>query len=84
MTVFVDKRIVFAVFVIKNLYPVSLQPSLLAMALLCYEAQEQHDPEYTDKIPEALKSLQQQLNVSTSYLYSRCSEFNNSEVIFFL
>ncbi len=54
-------------FVIKDLNPVSLQPSLLAMALLCFEAQEQHDPEHTDKIPEALKSLQQQLNVSTSY-----------------
>ncbi|XP_070818971.1 cyclin-G1 [Chaetodon trifascialis] len=40
-----------------------IKPSLLAMALLCYEAKEQHDPEYTDKIPEALKSLQQQLNI---------------------
>lgn len=45
---------------------VSLQPSLLAMALLCFEAQEEHDPEHTDKIPDALKSLQQQLNVSTN------------------
>lgn len=43
---------------------VSLQPSLLAMALLCYEAQEQHDPEHVDNVSEALKSLQQQLNVS--------------------
>ncbi|KAE8286055.1 Cyclin-G1 [Larimichthys crocea] len=40
-----------------------IKPSLLAMALLCYEAQEQHDPEHTDKIPEALKSLQLLLNI---------------------
>ncbi|XP_076594623.1 cyclin-G1 [Chaetodon auriga] len=40
-----------------------IKPSLLAMALLCYQAKEQHDPEYTDKILEALKSLQQQLNI---------------------
>lgn len=56
------------------IYTVSLQPSLLAMALLCYEAQEQHDPEHTDKIPEALKSLQLLLNVSTTifkiYVYN--------------
>lgn len=39
------------------------------MALLCYEAQEQHDPEYTDNIAEALKGLQQQLNVSTNCSY---------------
>ncbi|XP_031714047.1 cyclin-G1 [Anarrhichthys ocellatus] len=37
-----------------------IKPSLLAMALLCYEAQEEHDPEYTDNIAEALKALQQQ------------------------
>lgn len=42
----------------------SLQPSLLAMALLCFEAQEQHDPRHTDKISEILTSLQQLLNVS--------------------
>lgn len=53
----------FVVFM--NLYPVPLQPSLLATALLCYEAQEQHEPEHSDKIAEALKSLQQQLNVSS-------------------
>ncbi|XP_068181884.1 cyclin-G1 [Antennarius striatus] len=40
-----------------------IKPSLLAMALLCYEAQEQHDPEHADKISEALKSVQQQLNI---------------------
>ncbi|XP_053284613.1 cyclin-G1 [Pleuronectes platessa] len=40
-----------------------IKPSLLAMAVLCYEAQEQHDPEHTDKISEALKSLQQQLKI---------------------
>lgn len=37
------------------------------MALVCYEAQEQHDPEHTDKITEVLQSLQQQLNVSSNY-----------------
>ncbi|XP_067374148.1 cyclin-G1 isoform X2 [Channa argus] len=40
-----------------------IKPSLLAMALLCFEEQEQHDPEHTDKISEALTSLQQQLNI---------------------
>lgn len=40
-----------------------IKPSLLAMALLCYEAQEQHDPEHSDNIVEALKSLQLQLNI---------------------
>ncbi|KAI4819378.1 hypothetical protein KUCAC02_004626 [Chaenocephalus aceratus] len=40
-----------------------MKPSMLAMALLCYESQEQHDPEYSDKIAEALTSLQQQLNI---------------------
>ncbi|XP_018531250.1 cyclin-G1 [Lates calcarifer] len=40
-----------------------IKPSLLAMALLCFEAQEQHDPENTDNISEALKSMQQQLNI---------------------
>lgn len=40
-----------------------IKPSLLAMALLCYEAQDQHEPEHSDKVAEALKSLQQQLNI---------------------
>lgn len=40
-----------------------IKPSMLAMALLCYEAQEQHDPEHTEKIQEVLNSLQQQLNI---------------------
>ncbi|XP_039975417.1 cyclin-G1 [Xiphias gladius] len=40
-----------------------IKPSLLAMALVCFEAQEQHDPDHNDKISEALKSLQQQLNI---------------------
>nr|XP_020474900.1 cyclin-G1 [Monopterus albus] len=40
-----------------------IKPSLLAIALLCYEAQEQHDPKHADKISEALRSLQQQLNI---------------------
>ncbi|XP_060935040.1 cyclin-G1 [Limanda limanda] len=40
-----------------------IKPSLLAMAVLCYEAQEEHDPEHTDKISEALKALQQQLKI---------------------
>uniref|UniRef100_A0A667YWZ0 Cyclin G1 n=1 Tax=Myripristis murdjan TaxID=586833 RepID=A0A667YWZ0_9TELE len=39
------------------------QPSLLALALLCLEAQEQHDPEHIHKIAEALQSLQQHLNI---------------------
>ncbi|KAG7283104.1 hypothetical protein CRUP_033050 [Coryphaenoides rupestris] len=40
-----------------------LDPSLLALALLCLEAQEQHDEEHAEKIAEALQSLQQQLAV---------------------
>ncbi|XP_038155037.1 cyclin-G1 [Cyprinodon tularosa] len=40
-----------------------LKPSLLALALLCFEAQEEHDPEHTNQISEALKNLQQLLNV---------------------
>jgi len=40
-----------------------IKPSLLAMALLCFEAQDQHDPEHVDNISEALKRLQQQLNI---------------------
>ncbi|CAJ1058025.1 hypothetical protein L3Q82_020669 [Xyrichtys novacula] len=40
-----------------------LKPSLLAVALLCFEAEEQHDPMHMSKIQEALKNLQQQLNV---------------------
>ncbi|TNM98687.1 cyclin-G1 [Takifugu flavidus] len=40
-----------------------LKPSLLAMALLCYEAKEQHDPEDGDKVEEILESLQKQLNI---------------------
>lgn len=33
------------------------------MALLCYEAKEQHDPEDGDRVEEILESLQKQLNV---------------------
>lgn len=40
-----------------------IKPSLFAMAVLCFEAQEQHDPEHSDKISEALTSLQQKLNI---------------------
>ncbi|XP_029917273.1 cyclin-G1 [Myripristis murdjan] len=40
-----------------------IKPSLLALALLCLEAQEQHDPEHIHKIAEALQSLQQHLNI---------------------
>ncbi|CAN9514895.1 unnamed protein product [Ophioblennius macclurei] len=40
-----------------------IKPSLLAMALLCFEAQEQHDPEHVDEVSEVLRSLQQQLNI---------------------
>lgn len=61
--------------VIKNLNAVSLQPSLLAMALLCFEAEEQHDPEHTNNIQEALKSLQQLLNVRIAFLLKRKTHF---------
>ncbi|KAM4622098.1 cyclin-G1 [Polymixia lowei] len=40
-----------------------IKPSLLALALLCLEAQEQHDPEHMDTILEALQSLQQHLSI---------------------
>lgn len=52
-----------------HVYCISLQPSLLAIALMCLEAQEEHDPEHADQITEALKSLQQQLNVSTNSFF---------------
>uniref|UniRef100_A0A3Q3W1I3 Cyclin-like domain-containing protein n=1 Tax=Mola mola TaxID=94237 RepID=A0A3Q3W1I3_MOLML len=47
-----------------------IKPSLLAMALLCYEAQEQHDPDHADKIREVLESLQKQLNIRDGDLVS--------------
>uniref|UniRef100_A0A669BEL7 Cyclin G1 n=1 Tax=Oreochromis niloticus TaxID=8128 RepID=A0A669BEL7_ORENI len=40
-----------------------IKPSLLALALLCFEAHDEHDPEHLDKISEALSNLQQQLNI---------------------
>ncbi|KAM4586201.1 cyclin-G1 [Fundulus diaphanus] len=39
-----------------------IKPSLLALALLCFEALEEHDPEHINPISEALKDLQQLLN----------------------
>ncbi|XP_041846727.1 cyclin-G1 [Melanotaenia boesemani] len=47
-----------------------IKPSLLAMALLCFEAQDQHDPEHIDVISEALQNLQQLLNVRDGDLVS--------------
>lgn len=43
------------------------------MALLCYEADEQHDPEHSDKVAEVLESLQKQLNVR-AFLILLCSD----------
>ncbi|XP_037635292.1 cyclin-G1 [Sebastes umbrosus] len=40
-----------------------IKPSLLAMALLCYEAREEHDPDNIDQIAGALQSLQKKLNI---------------------
>jgi len=40
-----------------------IKPSLLALALLCLEAQEQHDPEHDHNISEALHILQQHLSI---------------------
>ncbi|XP_076020890.1 cyclin-G1 [Genypterus blacodes] len=40
-----------------------IKPSLLAVALLCFEAQEQHEPEHVNNIADALKALQQQLHI---------------------
>ncbi|XP_056150403.1 cyclin-G1 [Lampris incognitus] len=40
-----------------------VKPSLLALALLCLEVQEQHDPEHVHKISETLHSLQQHLSI---------------------
>lgn len=54
---------------------VFLQPSLLAMALLCYEADEQHDPEHSDKVAEVLESLQKQLNVRAFLISLRTDIF---------
>lgn len=42
------------------------------MALLCYEANEQHDPEHGDKVAEVLESLQKQLNVRAFLIPSCC------------
>lgn len=39
------------------------------MALMCYEAQEEHDPEHADGIAEVLGNLQKQLNVSSWVLF---------------
>ncbi|XP_061692120.1 cyclin-G1 isoform X1 [Syngnathoides biaculeatus] len=38
-----------------------MKPSLLAMALLCLEVEDQHDPEDRDQLSEALQSLQKLL-----------------------
>ncbi|XP_028272259.1 cyclin-G1 [Parambassis ranga] len=72
-----------------------IKPSLLAMALLCFEAQDQHDPEHMDEISEALKSLQQQLNIKdgdlicvrdlagkclAEYATSKCSRPNSQRL----
>lgn len=66
-----------------RIYIVSLQPSLLAMGLLCYEAQEQHDPEHSDTLTEVLESLQQQLNVSRTCI-SKNQNKKNALWMFFL
>lgn len=52
------------------------------MALLCFEAQDQHDPEHTDNVSEALKGLQQQLNVSVNYVYSLSNRINEDMIMF--
>jgi len=72
-----------------------IKPSLLAMALLCFEAQDQHDPEHTDNVSEALKGLQQQLNIKdgdlvcvrelvgkclAEYATTRCSKPNGQRL----
>ena len=55
----------------KILFESFLQPSLLALALLRLEAEEQHDQQHVENIAEALQSLQQQLNVSKQYHFTR-------------
>ncbi|XP_028315516.1 cyclin-G1 [Gouania willdenowi] len=40
-----------------------IKPSLLALALLCFEAEEEYDPELTHNISEILTSLKLQLNI---------------------
>ncbi|CAL8263801.1 unnamed protein product [Lota lota] len=40
-----------------------IKPSLLALALLYLEAEEQHDHQHVENIAEALQCLQQQLNI---------------------
>ncbi|KAM7389634.1 hypothetical protein PAMP_023597 [Pampus punctatissimus] len=72
-----------------------IKPSLLAMALMCFEAQDQHDPEHSDNISEALKGLQQQLNIKdgdlvcvrelvgkclAEYATTRCSKPNRQRL----
>lgn len=51
------------------------------MALLCYEAEEQHDPEHSDKVAEVLEGLQKQLNVRYFLIPSR-SDISLSAVAF--
>lgn len=60
----ISMAVFFFFWVTRSCVCVSVQPSLLALALLCFEAHEQHDPEHLNKISEALSNLQQQLNVS--------------------
>ncbi|XP_077388196.1 cyclin-G1 [Festucalex cinctus] len=40
-----------------------MKPSLLAMALLCLEMEDQHDPEERDQLSEALENLQKLLTI---------------------
>ncbi|KAM9376656.1 cyclin-G1 [Pholidichthys leucotaenia] len=47
-----------------------IKPSLLALAILCFEAQEQHDPIHVDKVSDALSALQQLMNTKDGDLVS--------------
>ncbi|XP_061581103.1 cyclin-G1 [Cololabis saira] len=72
-----------------------IKPSLFAMALIAFEAQDQHDPEHNDKIFDALNTLQQQLNIKdgdlvcvrelvgkclAEYASTRCSKPNRQRL----
>lgn len=51
------------------------------MALMCYEAQEEHDPEHSDEITEVLGNLQQQLNVGVCFFFLRHPFKQNANLI---
>ncbi|XP_061786320.1 cyclin-G1 [Nerophis lumbriciformis] len=72
-----------------------LKPSLLAMALLCFGVEDQHDPQHSENISEALNNLQKLLTIKdgdlvcvrelvgkclTEYAAAKCSRPNSQRL----